>query len=206
MKTTENAGLARRRRRQSGTELIEFSLSMILLFPIMMSVIILGLNLGRSVRVAQLCRDTDSMYARGVDFSATQNQDIVVRLNNGMGMTRSGGTGLVILSKVTYIPASACTGIPNCNSNQYVVVQRLTIGDSTLHSSQVGPTGAVTLDSHGNVANYMTDPNAVAAGFSSIMTLAANEFTYVTEAFFPSLDLTTIGAPTGGGVYSRSEF
>jgi len=206
MKDRGSAGIARRRKRQSGTEFIEFALSMLFLFPIMLWMIILGLSLGRSVRVAQLARDTGSMYARGVDFSATANQDIVVRLNNGMGMTRTGGTGVVVLSKVAYIPASSCTGIPSCNSNKYVVVQRLTIGDTSLYTSQVGPAGSVTLDSHGNVANSMTDPNAVSPNFSTIVTLAANEFAYVTETFFPSIDLTALGAPSGSGVVSRSVF
>ena len=195
-----------RRKRQSGSELIEFALSSLFLFPIMISVVILGLNLGRSVRVAQLCRDAGSMYVRGIDFSATANQDILVRLNNGMGMTRTGGNGEIIFSKVTFIPASSCVGIPGCNSDKYVVVQRLIVGNSTLHTSTIGPAGAVTRDSYGNVANYMTNPNAVSSNFSTVITLAANEFAYVSESFFPSLDLTTLGAPASADVYSRAVF
>jgi len=201
-----NAGLTRRRKRQSGTEFIEFALSALLLFPLMMGMIILGLNLGRSIQVAQVCRDAGSMYVRGIDFSQTANKNQLVRLASGMGMTAAGGTGEVILSKVQFISASACTGIPNCNSNKYVVVQRLTIGAPSVTSSRLGPAGAVSTDSSGNVTNYMTDPNAVSTNFTSIMTLAANEYAFVAEASFLSPDLSTVGGSASTGIYARSVY
>ena len=197
---------ARRRRRQSGTEFIEFALSSLLLFPLMMGVVIIGLNLGRSIQVAQVCRDAGSMYVRGIDFSQSANKDEVVRLANGMGMTETGGTGVIILSKVQYISASACTGIPNCNSNKYVVVQRLTIGNTSVTSSRLGPAGSVTTDSSGNVNNYMTDPNAVSSNFTNIMTLAANEYAFIAETSFLSMDLSAIGGSASTGVYARSVY
>jgi hypothetical protein len=201
-----NSGVNRRRKRQGGTEFIEFALSSLLLFPLMMGVVIIGLNLGRSIQVAQVCRDAGSMYVRGIDFSQPANQNELVRLANGMGMTANGGSGVVIFSKVQYIPASACTGIPNCNSNQYVVLQRLTVGATSVTSSRIGPAGTVTTDSSGNVANYMTDPHAVASNFTNIMTLAANEYAFVAEASFLSLDLTAVGGSSSTGIYARSVY
>jgi hypothetical protein len=202
--------VTRRRNRQSGTVLIEFALSALLLFPLMIGVVILGLNLGRSVHVMQVCRDAGSMFVHGIDFAATGNQDVVVRLAQGMGMTRTGGSGVIFFSKVKFIPASDCAAIVGaCNSDKYVVVQRLTIGNtvmSPLQSSRLGPAGSVTLDSHGNVANFLTDANAVSATFSSIMTLASGEYAYVSEAYFLSIDLTSLGAPAGDGVYARALF
>jgi hypothetical protein len=206
MTRTINAGVNRRRERQSGTEFIEFALSALLLFPLMMGVVIIGLNLGRSIQVSQVCRDAGSMYVRGIDFSQAANKNQLVRLANGMGMTAAGGNGVVILSKVQFIPASACTGIPNCNSNQYVVVQRLTIGNTSVTSSRLGPAGAISTDSSGNVANYMTDPKAVSTNFSSIMTLAANEYAFVAETSFLSMDLSTVGGSASTGVYARSVY
>jgi hypothetical protein len=201
-----NSGVSRRRKRQSGTEFIEFALSSLLLFPLMMGTVIIGLNLGRSIQVAQVCRDAGSMYVRGIDFSQAANKNELVRLASGMGMTASGGSGVVIFSKVQYIPASSCTGIPNCNSNKYVVTQRLTVGSTSVTSSRLGPTGNVTTDSSGNVANYMTDPNAVSTNFTSIMTLAANEYAFVAEASFLSLDLTAVGGSSSAGIYARSVY
>jgi hypothetical protein len=206
VKPSANSGINRRRKRQSGTEFIEFALSSLLLFPMMMGVVIVGLSLSRSIQVAQVCRDAGSMYVRGIDFSQSANKNQLVRLASGMGMTAGGGTGVVILSKVTYIPASACAGIPNCNSNKYVVVQRLTVGSASVTSSRLGPAGAISTDSSGNVTNYMTDANAVAPNFTNIMTLAANEFAFVAETSFLSLDLSSVGGSASTGVYARSVY
>ena len=198
--------VSQRRKRQSGTEFIEFALSSLLLFPLMMGVVIIGINLGRSIQIAQVCRDAGSMYVRGIDFSQAANKNELVRLANGMGMTASGGSGVVIFSKVQYIPASACTGIPNCNSNKYVVIHRLTVGSTSVTSSRLGPTGSVSTDSAGNVTNYMTDPNAVSPNFTNIMTLAANEYAFVAETSFLSPDLTAVGGSSSTGVYARSVY
>jgi hypothetical protein len=206
MKSNMNAGINRRRKRQGGTEFIEFALSSLLLFPLMMGVVIVGLNLGRSIQVAQVCRDAGSMYVRGIDFSQSANKNELVRLANGMGMTANGGNGVVIFSKVQYIPASACTGIPNCNSDKYVVVQRLTVGSTSVTSSRIGPVGAFTTDSSGNVVNYMTNSGAVASNFTNVMTLAANEYAFIAEVSFRSMDLTSIGGSGSTGVYARSVY
>jgi hypothetical protein len=206
MTNKTKTGVGRRRKRQSGSEFIEFALCTLVLFPLMMGEVIVGLNLGRSIQIAQVCRDAGSMYVRGIDFSQVANKNVLVRLANGMGMTASGGTGEVIFSKVQFISAAACTGIPNCNSNQYVVVQRLTVGSTSVTTSRLGPAGGVTTDSSGNVTNFMTDPNAVATNFTSIMTLATNEFAYVAEASFLSMDLSTIGGSATTGIYSRSVY
>jgi Flp pilus assembly protein TadG len=196
----------RRRRNQRGTQVLEFALVVIGLVPLLLGVVVVGLNLNRSIQVAQLGRDAGSMYVRGVDFSQTANQGILVRLGQNLGLQTTGGNGVVILSRVTYISAAACTGITPCNSNQYVVTHRLVIGNSGLRSSDFGPAGSVTVDSYGNVANYMTDPNAVANNFSSIMTLNANEFAYISETYFPSPDYDMPGFQSGTGVYARSIF
>jgi hypothetical protein len=206
MTARSQAGISRRRKRQSGTEMIEFALSVLVLFPLMMGMVVLGLNLGRSIQVAQVCRDAGSMYVRGIDFSQAANKNVLVRLANGMGMTANAGTGVVILSKVQYISAAACTGIPGCNSDKYVVVQRLTIGGAAVTTSRLGPAGSITTDSSGNVNNFMTDANAVSTNFTSIMTLAANEFAYIAEASFLSPDLTTLGGSASSGIYARSVY
>ena len=191
---------------EKGSQVLEFALVTLVIIPFLLGVVVIGLNLGRSVQVAQIGRDAGSMYVRGVDFAQASNQDILVRLSQGLGMTRTAGTGVVILSKVSYIPAAACAGISPCNSNQYVVVERMVIGNSSLRTSNFGPAGTVTIDTYGNVANYMTDANAVATGFSPVLTLGANEFAYVSEAYFPSPSFDMPGFQTGTGVYARSIF
>lgn len=188
---------------ERGNVVLEFALITLIYVPLLVGVVSIGLNLGRTVQVSQVARDTASMYVRGIDFSQTGNQDILVQLAQPLGMTRTGGTGVVILSKITYITAAACTGIPGCNSNQQVLVQRVTVGNAALESSNLRLAGAVTLDAQGNVANYMTDSAAVVTGLSPVLTLNGNEFAYIAEAFFPSSDLTSLG---GTGVYAVSVF
>lgn len=191
---------------EKGSEVLEFALVTIVILPLLLGVVVIGLTLGRSVQVAQIGRDAGSMFVRGIDFSQTGNQDILVRLNQGLGMTRTGGSGVVILSKITFIPASACAALNPCNSNQYVVAERLVVGNPSLRSSKFGPAGGVTVDTSGNVANYMTDANAVVFGFGSVLALSANEFAYVSEAYFPSPNFDMPGFQTGTGVYALAIF
>jgi hypothetical protein len=50
-----------RRRRQRGNELIEFALVATLLLPLLFGTVVVGLNLGRSIQVTQVSRDTGHM-------------------------------------------------------------------------------------------------------------------------------------------------
>lgn len=183
-------------------QVLEFAILMLAVTPLLLGVVVIGLSLGRSVQVAQIGRDAGSMYVRGVDFSQSANQQILVRLGGGLGMTANGGNGVVILSQVTYIASNGCT-LP-CNAGQYVVVQRIIVGNSSLSTSRFGPAGGVTLDSEGNVANYMTDSNAIATGFGSLLTVNPGEFAYVSEVYFPSPQFDFPGFSTGTGVYARA--
>ncbi len=191
-------------RGERGNAVIEFALVSLLYVPLLLGVVALGLNLGRSVQVAQVARDAASMYVRGIDFSQSGNQNILVQLAQPLGMTVNGGTGVVILSKITYLNNAICSGIPNCNVNQQVLVQRIVVGNSGLRSSNFAAAGAVTLDAQGNVFNYMTDSHAVVSGLSGKLTLNGNEFAYVAETYFPSADISTF--TNGTGVYSVSIF
>ncbi|HSW49962.1 MAG TPA: TadE/TadG family type IV pilus assembly protein, partial [Bryobacteraceae bacterium] len=98
----------KRRRRQRGTELIEFALVATFLLPLLFGTVVMGLNLNRSIQVTQVSRDAGHMYSRSVDFSDPANQAIIVRLAQGLGIQAAGGGGVVILSTVTYIGTAQC--------------------------------------------------------------------------------------------------
>jgi hypothetical protein len=52
-----------RQRREKSSEILEFSLVVaFILIPILLGVVIIGINLGRAVQVAQAARDAGSMY------------------------------------------------------------------------------------------------------------------------------------------------
>jgi hypothetical protein len=148
------------------------------------------------------------MWVRGVDFSQTGNQQEIARLGASLGMAIPGtGAGAVYLSKVTYFANGACT-MP-CNAGSYVLVQNDDIGDSSglfPSHSVVLTAGTPTFDSEGNVLNYMTDSSAVVPGFENILTLNANEFAYVSEAYFPSPLVNMPGFAMANANYSRTIF
>jgi len=196
----------RGRKSERGNSVLEFALVAMPLVTMLLGVVVVGLNLGRSVQCSQVCRDTGSMYVRGVDFSRDGNKDILVRMAQGLGITRTGGTGVIILSKVTWVPASQCTALSlsPCNSNRHVVTQRIVIGNQALRASALGTPNSGLIDSSGIVSNYMQEGSAVANLVG--LQLSQNEFAYVAESYFSSPDYDLPGFQSGSGVYSRSIF
>ena len=172
----------------------------------LMSTVVVGLNLGRSIHAAQVNRDAGSLFSRGVDFSADFNKDILVRLAQGLGITRTGGTGVIMFSKVTWLPQSKCTSLnlAGCNAEKHVIVQRLTIGDTALRASSVGAPATNLIDSKGLINNYMVDDSTIAT--FPWMQLSENEFAYVAETYFSSPDFDLFGFQEGTGVYSISVY
>src|SRR5467141_2852132 len=79
------------RQTEKGTEILEFALVVsFILVPLLLGVVVIGINLGRAVQVAQVARDGGSMYVRGVDFSQAGNQAVLARLGQGLGLTTTG--------------------------------------------------------------------------------------------------------------------
>jgi hypothetical protein len=188
-----------RRKNQRGNNILEFALVAMPLVLLLLGVTTTGLGLGRSVQVAQICRDAASMYVRGVDFSRDGNTDVLVRLSQGLGMTRNGGDGLIILSKVTFIPQQTCTDLSlfPCNGDRHVITQRIVVGDPSLRASAVGTPNAGLLDSKGLVRDYIKEVSAVAT--FPMMTLQNGQYAYVAEVHF-------VGFMGGAPIYSRAIF
>jgi len=190
--------------------LVEFGFCMVFLMPVLLGTFSIGLSLGRSIQASQISRDAGHMYARYVDFSLPGNQDIIVRLARGMGMTRNGGNGVVILSRITFVSQDDCAGSAlspgQCtNADQHVVIHRIVIGNQQLRASAFGTPNPATINADGsiNAPVYLTDLNARANGFGTLLRLEPGEFAYVAEAFFPSNDLAVPGLQNGG-VYART--
>ena len=217
---------ARRKRGQSGNEMIEFALLAVLLIPILLYMFVSGMNLIRLQENTQVCRDVGDLYIHGVDFTTYDGQALAQRLSNGLGLqigaqfpgnnadnSSNGGVGYMVLSEVMYVGSGACSSLPagtTCtNQNQYVFLQHIAFGNSGLTfngnpvSSALGTTTA-TINSAGFVMNYLTDSKAVCSKISGLLTtqLADLQVAYVVETFFSSSNLTFSAVP-GGGLYSR---
>jgi len=188
----------RNRKRRRGTAVLETALLATPIVLLLLGVFAVGMNLGRAVHAGQVNRDAASMYVRGVDFSKNGSKDVLVRLAQGLGMTRDGGDGVVILSKVTWMPQSKCTALAlnPCNADKHVITQRLTVGNPALRQSALGVPDSDIVDSMGLVENYMQEPSAVAV--FPYMQLIEGEFTYVTESYFSSPDFALPGFSTSG--------
>lgn len=206
--------IIRANRKDCGTSILEFALVAWPTVLMMLGVVVVGIDLGRSVQVAQICRDADSMFVRGVPLYQTGAQGVIVRLGQNLNLQLSGGDGLVILSKIQSVPNTAVCGQPgttsytNCAAANYISVltQRIIFGDTTLPGTHFPTTGAVTYDSQDQVNNYLTDPNAVVSSFPSTLQLKQYETSYVAETFFRSPTVTLGGFSGSPGTYAQAFF
>ncbi|HLJ47702.1 MAG TPA: TadE family protein [Bryobacteraceae bacterium] len=205
------------RKNQRGTSILEFALFVWPTLLMLMGVVVIGNELGRAVQAGQVCRDADSMYVRGVDFSLSGNQAELARIGSGLNLqTSNSGNGLVILSKVTFIPdpSSSCgqPTSPNystCTTGQYRLAQRTIFGNTSLPGTHFTTTGTPTYDSENNVTNYSDYTNGTAAtinNFQNNMVLYPGQFIYISETYFQMLDLSMLGFQSSPGVYSVAFF
>jgi hypothetical protein len=188
-------------RKRRGTALIELSLVMFPALTILFSVIVVGWQLGNHVRVSQVVRDTGSMYGRGIDFTQTSNQDIVaLGLAQGLGLQRGGGTAVMILSQVTWVPQATCTAnaLAICNGDSHVIKHRIWFGNSAISHGRLGwPTG---MDSTGAIPDYLTNTSALATfPFGQV---DAGKIVYATEGFFQTPSFSFPGLTTAPSVYA----
>ena len=183
------------------------------LTPLLLGTYNAGMNLGRNLQVTQLSRNAGHMYARWVDFSLVESQNLVVRLAEGLKMTRTGGDATVILSQVTVPTSADCTAnnIPagQCvNKDIPVIIHRIQFGNTAIKQSVFGSPSPAITQVNGAIpaSEYLTQPSVRATNWGSIMTLAASEVAYVSEVYARSPDWN-IGTNTGAkGVYARSIF
>src|SRR5205807_3027362 len=144
---------------------------------LLIGTLVIGGNLIKSIQVVQLCRDVGHMWAYGVDFSQTSNQNLIAQLAQGLNFSTSGtGNGVVILSKVTYIGATQCTAAglaantTSCpNLNQTVFTRRVVVGNSGVRASNFGTPAGGIIGANGYIlsADYLTNTSARATNFIS---------------------------------------
>lgn len=173
--------MRKKRNSQGGASVIEFAFITFTLVPLLIGAGIVGVNLVKTLQTEQLARDAGHMFARGVDFSSTGNQQILANIGSNLNMSATAGSGnaVVILSALTYVDTNACatggavngSGQPSgcTNLGKWVFKQRLVVGNSGIRSSNLGSPAGVTLSSNGSIAasQYVTVAGDVAS-FSSI--------------------------------------
>jgi hypothetical protein len=209
---------ANRVRNQRGNNLLEFALLSLFLVPAFFGTVSTGMALGKGIQTSQVARDAGHMYVRQVDFSQTQNKNLVVRLANGMGMTVNGGNGVVILTQVLMIGSAECAAgglsAAECTNKDWpVITQRLVIGNAALYTSTIGTPNPSLLQADGTITptNYLKQSSCRANTLShgtttGLLTLQPAERTYVSEAYFRAPELAFLRNGQTISLYSRNYF
>lgn len=221
MTTQPVTATARRRKTQSGNNLMEFALFSLFLMPLFMGTVSTGIALGKAIQTAQIARDAGHMFVRQVDFSQNANKQLIERIAVGMNMTVNGGNGNVVLSQVLMIGNSECTAAglsgTSCTNRDYpVIVERILIGNPSVYTSSIGNPVSNIIQPNGkiNPSDYLTNTSCRASTLSNggpnpsvgLLTLQPSERTYIAEAYFrvPELAFVNEGAPMA--LYARNYF
>jgi hypothetical protein len=220
-------------RAERGNSMLEFALTMSLLVPLFAGVFSIGMTLDKGIEVSNVCEDAvllmvDSVTnpSSGLDLSQTQNQRIIVRAANGLGMASDAlfdpsatGNAAMVLSKVVMVGPTECSlGVvpaprnappwnsSNCpNYGQYVFAYRVAFGNTSRWTSSIGNPPSTIVQSNGTITavNIATNTADVATSFN-LMTLSTSTFALVSEMWADLSYLNLFSIWHTPVVYSRS--
>lgn len=176
-----------------------YALGAIFLLPLSIGVVLVSRNASQSDEAYKISHDLASLYAQGMDFSQSANQNIALSVAQGDGIDIHDGKCVLILSKIRVVHASDCasSSAGKCSNQGYAVVtERYVLGNQALRSSSFG-TPAKIDPASGRVRDWLNDLSARAENFVS--GLKPGEVTYAAEFYLTSPD-------SPGGVYSRTMF
>jgi hypothetical protein len=215
--------------------MLEFGIVMVFLIPMFTGAFSIGMALTKAIQVSNVARDAAVLMVRsntdpnsGLDLSQTQNQRIIVRAAQGLGMASdaqddpsSTGSGVVILSKVVMVGPAECslgitpapTGAPpwnagNCpNYDSYVFAYRVVIGNGGRWNSTLGNPGG-TVQSNGTItlADIASNTSDRVTNFSSVtgMTLTSGTFALISEMYADISYLNFFSVLKNPTIYARS--
>jgi hypothetical protein len=216
--------------KRKGVAIVEFSFSMLVMIPLLLGTIGFGLRLLQQMQTIQLARDAGRMYARpGMDLSLPGNQTILATVGADLGLKTDGtGKAVLILTTVTYIDKGMCPqhdagGNPiNCpNYQHWVFTQRLTIGNSSIRTSNLGSplttgpspvtvnptTGMISvtdqINNTGDQAVFASG-NPFVSSPGTLNTLPSGQVLYVTEVAAQGFAMLPFA--TGGMMYAFNVF
>jgi hypothetical protein len=202
--------------RERGSAMVEFTLATSLfLAPLLFGTMVIGQNLIREMEVTQVCRDAGHMHSYGVDFSLPANQNLLVNIARGLSFQTSSGNGVVILSTLTYVDSNDCiaggyqpNGSSCANFNHTVITRRIVVGNASVKASSFGTPNASLIDSSGNVspAGYLNNTSTRADGFASLVALTSGQYSYLSEMYVDTPDLSWWSYLGATGVSARSIF
>ncbi len=170
-------------RHDGGSALVEFAFGFPVLITALFGVITGGLVLNRYMTVLQLGRNAAGMFSAGTDFATMGNKQLLLLAADGLGITETGGNGVVYLSRVEMAPPGTA------NDGQLVIAERHIIGETAVNASTVGqPRAQIWPDPdnpapNGDVKDYQEELTALANLPSALGTLPLGESMYVAEIY-----------------------
>lgn len=201
-------------RRRKGNSIVEFALVSVFLVPLLLGTVNVGLTLGRSIQVNQVCRDAGHMYVRQVDFSKPQNQNVIQRLGENIGLnvnSPNASKGVVVLTRILYMGQTECAGagltITNCpNYHQPVITQRIVMGKSSLRASDFGSPTPSLIGSDGNIQpiDYAKLSSCRASMIATLLQMNDGDQAYIAETYFEAPEWKFPGSYELTGTYSRA--
>src|SRR5205807_6627733 len=125
--------------RRSGVAVVEFTLSLVFLIPLLLGTFVYGFRLIRSLQMEQIVRDLGHMYIRGVDFRTSGPISNAQTLAQSFDLTSS-GTSVVVISQIKVVQQPDCDaanplslpGTHCTNLNTPVFTEQLMIGNTGL--------------------------------------------------------------------------
>lgn len=225
-----------RSRKEHGNTILEFGIVMAFLIPMFAGSFTIGMTVAKGIQVSNVTRDAVVLMVRqstdpnfALDLSQTQNQRIIVKAAQGLGMNSdaqfdpsSSGSGLVVLTKVVFVGDTQCSlgivpapnGAPpwtaaNCpNFGKYAFAYRVTIGNKTRWTSVIGDP-SVTIQSDGTVsASDIASNTAARVGinFPTVtgLTLTNSTFALVSEMYADVSSLNFFSVLSNPTIYARS--
>jgi Flp pilus assembly protein TadG len=204
--------------RERGNSILEFAIvASLFLVPMLAGSYELGMCLVKMLQVGQVARDANILVVRGIDMSQSDNQSLIVKTAQGLGMNLSGtnnpdpnGLGVVILTTVHKVSGNDCLAEgqkadSSCpNYEQYVITRRITFGNSAKLTSVTG-NPSDTLASNGTLtqAQWVMDTGDRASGFPGLVTLVDGTDAYVAEDAFDISSIQVFASPRLSIIYSR---
>jgi len=208
---------------REGQSIIEFAISLPFLVLMSMGTFAVGMMIDRHLTLTQVVRNGGNMFARGIDFSSSQNKKFIISAATGLELKLDGtGRSAVYFSKLTRVPANAVcdtgSGPRNCANNGKVVIQERYIIGKTSQANMASKLGMPTLfldDSgqpaaEGEHSDHFDLPDAVATGAPAAIAgpggILENEQIYVVEILHEPLSLSFSGIFSPAMIYTRGFF
>jgi hypothetical protein len=194
------------RRDERGNAMVEMAIGLPVLIMLMFGVVTGGLVFDRYMTVVQLARTGASVFSRGADFSSTANKNLLLLGSEALGMTATGGNGVMYLTRIQLSPP----GGPN--AGQLVIAERHVIGDAGFHSSYVGtPASSIWPDQNeplpnGLVSNRNNQASALATVPAALNTLPLGESMFIVEVYHRSSELRFGNVWGGSGLMASKVY